>query len=143
MPCSPRGQPPPASAGSATTATAATPSPAPCTRSRSHPGPGTVRRSHFRHTNNTSLLIRISHPIRVIDLKLRVGFASMFDTSKDVTTKFISLKGRYRVTQGSVSPDPGRDDDPARSPGEPGGSPPGGSGGGSQPTQDGFSSAAW
>ena len=75
----------------------------------------------------------------------------MFDKSQ--TTIF--LNGRWRVTSGPVSPDPGPDDDPARSTGEPGASPPaepppaepppGGSqsGGGSQPAPDDPLGAGW
>jgi hypothetical protein len=48
--------------------------------------------------------------------------------------KIFFRNGRWCVTSGPVSPDPGRDKDPARSPGEPGGSPADGSpSGGSQP----------
>lgn len=55
------------------------------------------------------------------------------------------------MTQGPVSPDPGRDDDPARSAGEPGasppagsdGSPPAGPGGGPRPAADEFPGAGW
>jgi hypothetical protein len=52
------------------------------------------------------------------------------------------------VTSGPVSPDPRRDEDPARSPGKPGGSQPGGPasvgpGGGSQPAPDEFPGTGW
>ena len=52
------------------------------------------------------------------------------------------------MTQGPASPDPGRDDDPARHAGEPGASPsgaspPGGPGGGPQPAADDLPGAGW
>jgi hypothetical protein len=47
----------------------------------------------------------------------------MFYRRTKVKFKFFLLNGRWRVTQGPVSPDPGRDDDPARHPGEPGRTP--------------------
>ena len=77
----------------------------------------------------------------------------MFDKSLKVRLTTISLNGRCRVTQGPASPDPGRDDDPARHAGEPGASPsgaspsgaspPGGPGGGPQPAADEVPGAGW
>jgi hypothetical protein len=52
----------------------------------------------------------------------------MFYNKTKVKFKFFLPNGRCLVTQGPVSPDPGRDDDPARSPGEPGRTPDDGSG---------------
>ncbi len=49
----------------------------------------------------------------------------MFDKNLKAKLTTISLNGRCRVPQGPVSPDPGRDDDPARHAGEPGVSPSG------------------
>jgi hypothetical protein len=64
-------------------------------------------------------------------------FAIMFYRRTKVKFKFFLLNGRWRVTQGPVSPDPGRDDDPARHPGEPGRTPDDGSPGGAAGTPDG------
>ena len=47
------------------------------------------------------------------------------------------------MTSGPVSPDPGRDEDPARSPGEPGGSRSGGSGHGAGGAPDEFPGDGW
>ena len=60
-------------------------------------------------------------------------FANMFGESLKAKLTPISLNGRWRVTQGPVSPDPGRDDDPAGSAGEPGASPAGASPAGASP----------
>jgi hypothetical protein len=49
-----------------------------------------------------------------------IVFAIMFDRSVRVKVKFISLNGRWFVTTGPVSPDPGWDEDPAGRAGEPG-----------------------
>src|SRR5580693_6303940 len=69
----------------------------------------------------------------------------MFDKNLKAKLTTISLNGRCRVPQGPVSPDPGRDDDPARSAGEPGASPSGASpsGGGPQPAPDEVPGAGW
>jgi len=74
----------------------------------------------------------------------------MFDSSEKVKAKFISPNGRCRVTQGPVSPDPGRDEDPTRGADEPGGGaqsdapPPCESGGGgAQPDPDEFPGPGW
>jgi hypothetical protein len=84
----------------------------------------------------------------------------MSDKSLKTKLTIIFLNGRWRVTSGPVSPDPGPDDEPARSTGEPGASPPGksagsagsagslgfppgGPGGGSRPVPDEFPGAGW
>jgi len=58
--------------------------------------------------------------------------------------KIIYLNGRCCVTSGPVSPDPGRDDDPARDAGEPGGgAPSGGPDRGAQPDPEEFPGEEW
>jgi hypothetical protein len=52
-------------------------------------------------------------------LPSRMEFASMFGISVKVKLKIISLNGRWFVATGPVSPDPGRDEDPAGRAGEP------------------------
>ena len=65
----------------------------------------------------------VSYSIIVTDqayyVAIRVEFASMFGISVKVKLKIISLNGRWFVATGPVSPDPGRDEDPAGRPGEP------------------------
>jgi hypothetical protein len=45
----------------------------------------------------------------------------MFDISVELKLNLIFLNGRWFVVTGPVSPDPGRDEDPAGRGGEPGG----------------------
>jgi len=67
----------------------------------------------------------------------------MFYSKTTVKFKIFFRNGRWCVTSGPVSPDPGRDEDPARGPGEPGGSPSGGSGPGAGGTPDEFPGVGW
>jgi hypothetical protein len=72
----------------------------------------------------------------------------MFDERHKARLAIIFLNGRCRVTQGPVSPDPGRDDDPARGAGEPGGgaqpdAPTPYESGGAQPDPEEFPGPGW